>query len=626
MTDPGSSIDRLYRQRSDQFGSLRDRCAARSRLIAHSRMLVFLAAVASFVWLIELGLAAGPFWFALPAFLGLLFVYLVVHHNRLNLDCRRYDDLVRLNVEGRHRLARDWDALPGVDPVDEPDSYPVASDLDLFGAASLFALLGTVGTPPGSTILRQWLLESAEPETIRARQAAVEELAPLIDLRERITVAGRRIAKTSGRDVETFLGWAEGEPWLLHRRWVIWTARLLPLVPLALIIMNIAGLVSYFTWLTALAFNLAFTSLVGRDIHLIFDRAFVRENAFQQYAEILEDLSETSLRAAKLLELQAPLAIDRVIAHQQMKKLHRLLSLAETRYSSSYLPIQAATLWDFHVLWRLEKWQMSAGRRARAWLAALAEFDALAALATLRHDNPDWTFPEIREDGERIVVATGLGHPLIPNSVRVINDVSVGPPGTFLFITGSNMSGKSTLLRAIGTNIVLARAGAPVCAGAMRLPPLKLETSMRIHDSLQLGLSHFMAELKRLKQVVDAARRERDRGDGVFLYLMDDILQGTNTAERQIAARKIISHLLSEGAIGAVTSHDLSLADTDELATASIPVHFTERIEKRPTGIAISFDYKLRPGIATSQNALKLLEVVGLDADTPIGPAQSDAI
>jgi DNA mismatch repair ATPase MutS len=183
------------------------------------------------------------------------------------------------------------------------------------------------------------------------------------------------------------------------------------------------------------------------------------------------------------------------------------------------------------------------------------------------------------------------------------------------------MSGKSTLLRAIGTNVVLARAGGPLCASKMRLPPVTLETSMRVHDSLQAGLSHFMAELQRLKHVVTAARSAD--GKAVLLYLLDDIFQGTNTVERQVAARKVIKHLLDTGAIGAVTSHDLALADTDELSVARDPVHFTESIEETADGPRITFDYKLKPGIATSKNALKLLEIVGLDLD-PGGKAESE--
>jgi DNA mismatch repair ATPase MutS len=196
--------------------------------------------------------------------------------------------------------------------------------------------------------------------------------------------------------------------------------------------------------------------------------------------------------------------------------------------------------------------------------------------------------------------------------VRVCNDVTVGPRGTFLMVTGSNMSGKSTLLRAIGVNIVLAGAGGPVCATDLRMPPISLWTSMRVEDSLERGVSFFMAELQRLKKVVDAARESRQKGITLF-YLLDEILQGTNTNERQIAARRVIMYLVSQGALGAVSTHDLGLADLPEVAAASRPVHFTEIIKSGPQGPEMTFDYKLRPGIATSTNALRLMEIVGLD-------------
>ncbi len=295
-----------------------------------------------------------------------------------------------------------------------------------------------------------------------------------------------------------------------------------------------------------------------------------------------------------------------------MRRLDRLLRLAEVRFSMFYGPIQALTLWDFHVLRQLERWQRTSGRRARGWLSTLGEADALAALATLTHDSPGWVFPEIIENGPPVLVARGIGHPLLPDGVRVVNDVQLGPPGSFLLVTGSNMSGKSTLLRAIGMNVVLARAGASVCASEMRAPPVRLETSMRVHDSLQMGLSHFMAELERLRAVVEAARRAGHDG-GPLLYLLDDIFQGTNSEERRIAARKVIAHLVAAGAIGGVTSHDLQLAETEALATSCVPVHFSERVEEGPQGPIITFDYKLRPGFASSKNALKLLELVGLD-------------
>jgi DNA mismatch repair ATPase MutS len=256
----------------------------------------------------------------------------------------------------------------------------------------------------------------------------------------------------------------------------------------------------------------------------------------------------------------------------------------------------------------MERWKEKYGGSLRGWMEALGRVDALSALAGLAHCHPDWTFPEVGRSGPKILTAEALGHPLLEPETAVRNDVEVGPPGSLLLVTGSNMSGKSTLLRAIGANVVLAGAGGPVCAKSMCLPTVDLRTSMRIRDSLEGGISYFMAELQRLKSVAEAAGVGQDVP---VLYLLDEILQGTNTAERQIAARRILRHLLDEGAIGAVTTHDLTLADAPDLRERAVFVHFRESLEEREGGPPITFDYRLRPGTATSTNALRLMEIMG---------------
>ena len=222
------------------------------------------------------------------------------------------------------------------------------------------------------------------------------------------------------------------------------------------------------------------------------------------------------------------------------------------------------------------------------------------------HDYPGWAVPTF--DEPPLIAARDLAHPLIPDDRRVANDVEVGPPGTLLLVTGSNMSGKSTLLRAIGVNVILANAGCSVCASSMRLPAVDLHTSIRVHDSLEAGLSYFMAALARLKAVVDAA--EHERPGRVLLYLLDEILQGTNSAERAVAVRAVARHLLDSGAIGAMTTHDLTLTREEPFEPAARFVHFTETVDEAG---AMSFDYRLRPGVATSRNALRLMKMIGIE-------------
>ena len=241
----------------------------------------------------------------------------------------------------------------------------------------------------------------------------------------------------------------------------------------------------------------------------------------------------------------------------------------------------------------------------------MGELEALSALATLAHDHPAWCWPTV-VDGPASLAAEGLGHPMLPEEVLRTSDVALDPPGRFLLVTGSNMSGKSTLLRSLGLGAVMAQAGAVVCARKLTLTPLRTFTSMRIHDSITDGVSLFMAELMRLKDLVDAADSEHDGRP--LLYLIDEVLQGTNSEERRVAARRIVRHLLQADAIGAVTTHDLSLHDDDTLDPASTKVHFREHVDASSEKV-LTFDYQLRSGLATSRNALRLLKIVGLDTE-----------
>ena len=273
-----------------------------------------------------------------------------------------------------------------------------------------------------------------------------------------------------------------------------------------------------------------------------------------------------------------------------------------------YVIAQLLVLWDLHVFRVLERWRGQNGDHVAKWFDALAEFEAMASLGTLAHDHPDWCFPSVSEEHDQFSSGS-LGHPLIAANACVRNDVELGPAGTFLLVTGSNMSGKSTLLRSIGSNVHLAQAGAPVCAASLALPPVEVATSMRVRDSLDDGVSFYMAELKRLKEVVDHSEQLREQGRSL-LFLLDEILQGTNSAERHIAVSQVVRHLLAQQAFGAISTHDLELAASDTLMSSGKCVHFRETLVKDDR--RMTFDYQMRTGVAPTTNALVLLEMVGL--------------
>jgi hypothetical protein len=611
---PAPARDALHAERAARFRALADEQARRALTLSTARLITFLAALAGFLMASEAHGAARASLAGVGAVLLLAFFVLVARHRRAIRDRDWRAELARGSELARARLRREWGALPPPDPRDSPPGHPYAADLDVFGHASLAQLLGSVATAPGRAHLHAWLLAPSPAGGVRARQEAAAELAPMLDLRDEIAARGRLAGAIDPERMSAFLEWANGAPWLRRRPLLRVLAWLVPATTLALAVLGVAGILHAPWWgLGLFAAALVTWRTIG-PIHRIYDRASVGEERLAGYAVVFELVAGPEYRTPLLASLREELRGDAAGhgAARTVRRLERILDMAGIRFSTMlYLPAQLFLLWDLHVLAALERWQAGSGHRAAGWMDALGRADALAALAALAHDHPDWTFPTIVETPTSPVYdAVALGHPLLPPATGVRNDVRVGPPGTCLLVTGSNMSGKSTLLRAIGLNAVLAQAGGPVCAHALALPPLEIWTSMRVTDSLERGLSHFMAELERLKAIVDAARRI-GRDDPTLLYLVDEVLQGTNSAERQVAARRIVRHLAERRAIGAITTHDLELGDTPALRDVLVPVHFRETVHAGD-GAPLTFDYRLRPGVATSRNALRLMEIVGL--------------
>jgi len=605
------SRDDIYSQRIERFTVQRNQYNRSRYRFANTTVLLF--PVMAGLIIIGLLIQSVPL-FVLGVLAGVGFVAVFSRQGHYDALHRRFATFVIANEEARLRLRRDWDAMPLRQPPEAPSETDYAVDLDLLGRASLQHLLNTPTTPAGQIRLQDWLLRSAERETILQRQEAARELAPMLDLRDELVVFGRLSGMTQPA-YERFLHWAESDLWLSRRPALIWATRILPVLTILGFLIQLTGWVPYPVWLPLIGINVAVTYLFGKPAERIVDQVAERQAVFQPYAGVFALVEQQPFQSEALRAIQADLAADALNADEQMRRLGRIMQFGDLRLSFFFPALQAILLWNFHTLWMLEGWQRTAGKHVRAWLETLAQLEALAALGALAFDNPAWVFPELAEDHEPVLTARNLGHPLLPPDQCVGNDVTVGPPGTFLLVTGSNMSGKSTLLRAIGTNVVLAQAGAPVCASAMRLPPLALATSMRVQDSLEYGVSYFMAEVRRLKTVVDAAQATIEAGERTPLFLLDEILHGTNTSERQIAARYIIRYLIELGAIGVVSTHDLTLAASPDLQSLSQPVHFTEQFARGPEGPTMRFDYKLRPGIATSSNALKLMEIVGLPVD-----------
>ncbi len=575
----------------------------------------------------------GLVWWHMPRVsvfgLGVLvavFASLVVEHSRAFASRGRAEAGVRFNTRGLARLDGTWRAFRQTDASYGAAGHPYAADLDLFGEASVFQLLNATETPFGRDALSRALASGTIAETsrqgevweasLRADQEAVLELASKVGYREALSVEGAVLA-TETPDPAPFLRWSSHGARLHVPPLAMTAAYLLP--PLVVVAFFAAPALQLpkLTWLLVVVAERVLASRFAAATLSTLEVASSGQAEFARYGAIFAAAVSEKHAAPRLVRALSPLhdGAGGAGVVTEMARLQRIVGFADARRNDVFrLIIGPLLLWDLHCAVRLAAWRQRSGAKVPSWFAALAELEAFASLAGFAFDRPDHVMPEPR--GEPLLHATGLGHPLIDGKRRVGNDVDLPRAGTALVVTGSNMSGKSTLLRAIGVNLVLARLGAPVAARSFAFGDVQLATSMRVSDSLEGGVSHFYAELQKLKRVVDLA----NAGTHV-MFLLDEILHGTNSRERIIGARAIVTGLLERGAMGAVSTHDLGIADLAiALPDAVKNLHFEEQVHADGT---MTFDYQLRPGTVQSSNALRLMRAIGLDV--PITDAAPDA-
>ena len=615
---PGSPTDRPYTERAQRFERLAAELGRKSRLVSNLRGLSFGTGAIAFVVATLGGQASG---FPVAAVAAVVFVALVVAHSRV---IAREDDalrLARVNLDARARVTSEWHALPDDGARFAADTHPYSADLDLFGKGSVYQRINVAHTRFGQDAVARFLANAADPATIRGRQEAARALAPLLEERQKLEALSIAVVEPlpslarDGRpaskkrpveppDPEPLLAWAEREPWLSSQRGLVIAVFVLPVLTLGLMFLARPIGLPGTAFIPAFVLELLVVSRVRRQADLVFGAVSATQGAFLRYGPMFELVEGLNLPSTLLGELRRGLVSSEISPSASMRRFERIVSYFELRHGGIiHVFANAFLLWDAHCLLRLESWQRTAGRHARAWFRILGEVEALSAFAGLAFDEPGFAWPEIVE-GPACFEATELAHPLLPEATRVANDVSLPEPGRALLVTGSNMSGKSTLLRSMGTAAALALSGAPVCAKKLRLSPLTIRTSLKISDSLARGVSHFYAEVSRLKAAVDATA-----GDIPVLFLLDEILHGTNSEERQIGARWVIAELLRRGAIGAVSTHDIGLCRLpDELMARVVQCHFRESVD----GGRMTFDYRLRPGPVTGGNALRLMRLVGL--------------
>ena len=617
MADARSTAKR----RAERRTALLRRTRRFEKTVSWSRLATVLAA-AVLVWLSVQARLFPLFWAAVPA---LLFLVLVVLHERV---LRRTERLKRAQAFYRQildRLNGDWRAggRPGSRFADEHAEHVYAADLDLFGPDSLFRMLSRARTRGGDELLAAWLLAPATPEVVCRRQDAVKELASRIGFRERLAVLG--VAARSELDPATLAGWARrGTSGYLpggSRGSVL--VRTLLAVAAAVNVLTLAG---WLLWgwgpspfLAAAVLEILWSLSVRRRIATAVAGVARASRDLNLFAVLLDLVENERFESPLLVELAAELRNkDGTTASASASRLRRLVDLLDSMRNALFVPFGLLLLWTPQVACAIDSWRRRYGDRVEAWLRVVAEVEALASLASHAFEHPGDIFPTvIAQGGDRraVLVGHGLGHPLLPQPSCVPNDVVLVTDSAdteaeqtpqALIVSGSNMSGKSTLLRTVGTNVALALAGAPVRARSLRLTPLAIGSSIQIHDSLADGQSRFHAEITKLKSVLDLTAEPMP-----VLFLLDEILHGTNSHDRRAGAEALIRGLLARGATGLVTTHDLALASIAEDTTSSRlrNVHFQDRLEDG----RMHFDYRLREGTVTRSNALDLMRQVGLD-------------
>ncbi|HMD87321.1 MAG TPA: DNA mismatch repair protein MutS [Terriglobia bacterium] len=527
-------------------------------------------------------------------------VVLAVIHERVLKRRGRCSRTVAYYERALARINNRWMGTGETGERFQSASHPYSRDLDVFGVGSLFELLSTARTRVGQETLAKWLLAPASPDQVHSRQAAVADLRTRLDLREDLAVLAEEARSLA--PAEVLAAWGEGKPLLASRLLRFVSAMLACLWLLSLAVWMVWGLGYPALVISAVnvSLNLAYRRRVGKAV----SDAESAAHDLGLFAAVLARLEAEQFEAPRLVDLREALQSQGRPPSVWIARLNRLMEYLDSRRNLIVKSIDFFVLWTLQCACAVEAWRKQTGPAVRGWLATVGEFEALSALGGYAYEHPADVFPEFAETSP-CFEAEGLAHPLLLDRDAVRNDLRLGGNLRVLIISGPNMAGKSTLVRAVGISAVLAQCGAPVRARRLRLSPLAVGASICVLDSLQGGISRFYAEIRRLKQIIDLTQ-----GPLAVLFLLDEFLQGTNSQDRRLGAEAMVRRLVERGAIGLVTTHDLALAQIAEgLRPRAANAHFQDRLEDGK----LIFDYRLQPGVVETSNALNLMRSIGLD-------------
>lgn len=533
---------------------------------------------------------------------AILFISLMVLHERYFDKRKNSITLKRVNEDSLKRIHGEWNTFTddGEEFIDHSHTY--SQDLDIFGKGSLFQFINTASTYLGRHRLRDLLTSPTKSiQEISDRQEAVIDLAQKLDWRQKYLAEG--LAQSKMHDPEALFSWADSIERLYRKPLVIIALRCLPIVTIVIgILTYINPQPNYFILIAALLIQFAILKINARKRVGTLEVTYKYMGNVKAYDKLLGVLETEKYNSLYLEGLKNSLKNDKgQTACEQIRQLVRIVDGISNRHSLIYVIFNIVFLLDYQFMFVLEKWKEKSGSNLKNWLYIIGEFEALSSLAVLKHDYSEWTMPEISEELP-FFTAEDMGHPLLINS-SVANDLKFGFPENILLITGSNMSGKSTLLRTSGINLVLAYAGTVVFAKMFKCSLMDIYTCMRVSDNLEKNISSFYAELLRIKMIVKAV----EEGQTIF-FLLDEIFKGTNSIDRHTGAKALIKKLSKEKVLGLISTHDLELGDLEKESNKVKNYHFQEYYENDQ----IHFDYKLRSGVSQTRNAEFLMKMAGI--------------
>ncbi len=568
--------------------------------VAWARGIVFLLGVIISIYLLyQLWQMA-----VVSAFLSIIpFIYLLLKSIKLKNKISYYSQLVEINKLEYDSLDWKYDKFRnGKQYIEEDKSF--LFDLDIFGEGSIFQYLNRSATRSGEKLLASWFLNSEKnKEEIEARQLAIVELTPLVDWRQDFLANGKLLDESISEKRE-ISGWLQKELFFSKIKFLSVILKIIPLLSIGLLVLTILGIVPFGIFILYLLLPL---SIIGRYLKKINDEQRIVNYNYEllkKYARLLMKIEKGDFKSLRLGGFQYALTKEKFSASGKVKELSKIISGLENRNNMllGFL-LDALLLWDLQYMFKLEKWRNENKNYFTEWVKIISEFDALSSLATYAYNNPAYVFPDVNASKFQLQIVE-CGHPLIHEDQRVNNSFEYSDSTSFFIVTGANMAGKSTFLRTLGVNLILAMTGAPICENRFYISPIDVFTIMRTRDSLQKNESYFFAELSRLKELIDKLKA----GEKLFIIL-DEVLKGTNSEDKRHGSVALLKQLVGMKTTGVIATHDVSLGQLEK--------HFpniivNKRFEVEIENNELVFDYKIKDGISQNLNATFLMKKMGI--------------